>query len=122
MVLLAAKDGNFIADNVRKLIEGSGQSGARYIPDAVAENLYGKNGVSYVEDESFSLELQNLSAETLTKLTADAIVNILPEQELNPQDRVQINGSMYKALSVEEQNCFGVVSHKTVRLVKHHVS
>ena len=41
---------------------------------------------------------------------------------LKPEDRVEINGTMYKVLSVEEQNCFGAISHKTVRLVKHHGS
>jgi len=120
MGLLAAKDKDFIAGNVRELIKNSGQSGIRYVPDETAENLYGRNDVPYIENESFPLELQNLPADTLTKMAADAVVNILPEQELNPQDRMDIGGVMYKVLSVEEQNCFGVVSHKTVRLVRHH--
>jgi hypothetical protein len=120
MSLLKAKDKDFITDNVRELIINSGLTGNRYTPDPNAEILYGKNDVPYIAGESFSLELQALPADTLTKMGADAVINILPEQELTPEDRVEISGVMYKVLNVEEQNCFGVVSHKTVRLVRHH--
>ncbi len=122
MGLLAAKDKDFITANVQELITNSGQTGTRYTPDSTAENLYGRNDTPYVAGGSFPLELQTLPAETLTKMGADAVINILPEQELNPEDRVEINAAMYKVLNVEEQNCFGTVSHKTVKLVKHHVS
>ncbi len=122
MTLLAAKDKGFITDNVRELITGSGQTGTRYTPGPAAENLYGQNDVPYVAGESFPLEFQSLLAETLTKMKADAVINILSDQELSAEDRVEINGAMYKVLSVEEQNCFGMVSHKTVRLVEQHGS
>ncbi len=122
MTLLTAKDKGFINDNVRELIVNSGQTGTRYIPDPAAENLYGQNDIPYVAGDSFSLELQSLPADTLTKMKVDAVINILPDQELSAEDRVEISSAMYKVLSVEEQNCFGAVSHKTVRLVKHHGS
>ena len=122
MSLLTEKDKDFVSDNVQALIEGSGQTGTRHTPDPNAENLYGRNDVPYVIGESFSLELQPLPADTLTKMGADAVINVLPNQLLALEDRVEINGAMYKVLSVEEQNCFGTISHKTVRLVKHHVN
>ncbi len=122
MSLLEAKDKDFITDNVRELITSSGQTGSRYVPDSTAENLYGRNDTPYVAGGAFSLELQTLPAETLTKMAADAVINILPDQELNPEDRLEIRGVMYKVLNVEEQNCFGTISHKTVKLVKHHGS
>jgi len=120
MNLLSEKDSGFIGGNVRELIESSGQTGIRYIPDLNAENLYGKDSIPYLAAEEFPLEWQMLLADTLTKMKADAVINILPEQALNVEDRLKIEGEMYKVLSTEEQNCFGTVSHKTVRLVKHH--
>ncbi len=122
MNLLSDKDKDFLAGNVRELIESSGQVGTRQTPDPNAENLYGKNDVPYLAGEEFPLERQLLPADTLTKMSADAVINILPNQLLEQEDRVEINGAMYKVLSVEEQNCFGAISHKTVRLVKHHGS
>ena len=122
MSLLTAKDKNFITGNMREVILSSGQSGIRYTPDPDAENLYGQNDIPYVAGETFPLELQILPAETLTKMGADAVVNVLPDQELILEDRVEISGVMYKVLNLEDQNCFGVVSHKTVKLVKHHGS
>ena len=122
MTLLTTKDKGFITGNMREVILSSGQTGIRHTPAPDAENLYGQNDIPYVAGETFSLELQTLPAETLTKMGADAVINILPDQELNSEDRVEISGVMYKVLSMEDQNCFGVVSHKTVKLVKHHVS
>ena len=122
MTLLTAKDTEFITGNIRDVILSSGQTGIRYTPDPDAENLYGQNDIPYVAGETFPLELQTIPAETLTKMGADAVINILPDQELSLEDRVEISGDMYKVLSIEDQNCFGVVSHKTVKLVKHHVS
>ncbi len=122
MSLLTEKDKDFVSDNVQVLIENSGQTGTRHTPDPNAENLYGRNEVPYLAGEVFPLERQLLSADTLTKMGADAVINLLPNQLLNQEDRVEINGAMYKVLSVEKQNCFGAISHKTVRLVKHHGS
>ena len=122
MNLLSEKNKDFLADNVRELIESTGQTGIRYTPDPNAENLYGRDSVPYLAGEEFPLEWQMLPADTLTKMKADAVINILPEQALNVEDRVKIEGETYKVLSAEEQNCFGTISHKTVRLVKHHGS
>ena len=122
MSLLTEKDKGFVSDNVQVLIENSGQTGTRYTPDPNAENLYGTNEVPYLAGEEFPLEQQLLPADTLTKMSADMVINILPSQLLDPEDRLEINGAMYKVLSVEEQNCFGAISHKMVRLVKHHGS
>ncbi|MFQ5647431.1 MAG: hypothetical protein ACE5GM_10910 [bacterium] len=108
------------AESVKALIESSGTLGTRYTPDPAAENLFGNDDIDYIVGDDFPLERQLLPADTLTKLSADAVINVLPDQELNPEDRVDIDGQLYKVLSVEEQNCFGTVTHKTVRLVKHH--
>jgi hypothetical protein len=118
--LLSDRDKDFLSGNVRELIENSGETVTRHTPDPDAENLYGKNDVPYIAGEEFPLERQILPADTLTKMSADAVINILPDQELNPEDRVEIDNIIYKVVSVEEQNCFGAVSHKTVRLVRHH--
>ncbi len=89
MNLLSDKDKEFLANNVRELIENSGETGIRHTPDPNAENLYGKNDVPYLAGEEFPLERQLLPADTLTKMSADAVINILPDQELNPEDRVK---------------------------------
>jgi len=122
MNLLSGKDSGFIGGNVRELIESTGQTGIRYTPDPSVENLYEKDSIPYLTGEEFPLEWQMLPADTLTKMKADAVINILPEQALNVEDRVRIEGETYKVLSVEKQNCFGTVSHKSIRLVKHHGS
>jgi len=122
MNLLSEKDSGFVGGNIRELIESSGQTSIRYTPDPNAENLYGRDSIPYLAGEEFSLEWQMLPADTLTKIKADAVINILPEQALNVEDRVKIEEETYKVLSVEEQNCFGTVSHKSIRLVKHHGS
>ena len=69
-------------------------------------------------------------AETLKRLGADAVVSVLPEQDIEPNDRVTFEGSglahlgtnTFKVIAVVEERLFGVVTHKTVHLVKHHGS
>lgn len=120
MSLLNQSDKDFIIGTVKELIETTEVIAMRWIPDESVENLYGKNDIPYIEDKKIPVVLISLPADKLEKMKADIVVNILPDQVINKQDRLFINGQMYKVVFFRPKNCHGAVNHQNVRLVKHH--
>ncbi len=110
---------------VKEIIESFGVTGARYIPPVAGDDIYGNMDRDFIADTdnteialSFVTELSE--KQRIKNPNADALINILPDQELNDEDRIQINGTMYTILTIKPQNCFGALNHKVVWLAKHH--
>jgi len=45
---------------------------------------------------------------------------VLPGSELCAEDRLQVGAEVYRVQTVKEERLFGAVTHKVVKLVKHH--
>ena len=107
-----------LTEGTAELITSSEQTGKRYVPDASAENLYGTDDTSFVLDSEFPFEFVETPVEVLTNKKADAVICVLPDQEINDGDRIEFNGIEYKVLTCETMNIFGVVSHKVVTVAR----
>ena len=126
-ILSDAQKAAAVAD-VREMILAAGQKGHRLVPPASGERLYGSDEQEYVDGGEFAYEFVPTPQETLKAMGADAVVSVLPEQEIEPNDRVTFEGGgathlgtdTFKVITVVEERLFGVVTHKSVHLVKHH--
>lgn len=117
-MLLSNKDKEFIAECTAELITSSGQMGKRYVPDPSAEKIYGTDDAPFVPDGEFPFEFVTTPIQILTSEKADAAISVLPDQEINEGDHIEFEGIMYKVVTVEALNVFGVVSHKVITVAK----
>ena len=128
-ILTQAEKAAVLAD-VREMILAAGQKGRRLVPPASGEKLYGSDEPDYTDAGEFAYEFVPTPQETLKAMGADAVISVLPEQEIEAGDRVTSEGggaahlgvTLFKVLTVVEERLFGLVTHKTIQLVKHHVS
>jgi len=126
-ILTEAEKAAAVAD-VREMILAAGQRGQRLTPPTSGERLYGSDEQEYEDAGEISFEFVPKPAETLKKLGADAVISVPPEQEIEPNDRVLFQGdgalhlgtNVFRVITVIEERLFGVVTHKSVHLVKHH--
>ena len=126
-ILSDAEKAAAVAD-VREMILAAGQKGHRLVPPTAGERLYGSDEQEYVDAGEFAYEFVPKPQETLKAMGADAVISVLPEQELGVNDRVTFEGGgathlgtdTFKVLTVVEERLFGAVTHKSVQLVKHH--
>jgi hypothetical protein len=117
-MLLSDRDKAFIVECTAKLITSSGQTGKRYVPDPSVEKIYGTDDAPFVLDCEFPFEFVETPPQILTTQKTDAAISVLPDQEINEGDRVEFEGVMYKVVTVEALNVFGVISHKVVTVVR----
>jgi hypothetical protein len=106
------------AAEVRSLILASGQTGILLRAEA-GERLFGSDEVPFVEVCSFPLELVRTPPEDLSR-SIDATASVLPELDARAEDRVEMSAASYRIQTVEEQRLFGVLTHKTLKLVLLH--
>jgi len=117
-MLLSDRDKAFIAECTAELIASSGQTGKRYVPDPNSEKIYGTDDAPFILDCEFPFEFVTTPIQILTSERADAAISVLPDQEINEGDRVEFEGVMYKVVTVEALNVFGVISHKVITVVR----
>jgi hypothetical protein len=120
-LLLNDKDKADAVAGAREMILASGQQ-AILMRRADGENLYGNDGAEYTQVApglSFPIEFIPTPPEDLSQ-KIDATACVLPELDVRAEDRVQVNGTEYRVQTVVEQNLFGVVTHKVLKLVRHH--
>jgi len=109
------------AGGVREMILASGQQ-AILLRRVEGENLYGNDGAEYIRiapDVPFPVEFVPTPPEDLSQ-KIDATACVLPELDARVEDRLQVDTIEYRAQTVVEQNLFGVVTHKVLKLVRHH--
>jgi len=113
-MLLSNKDKAFISECTAELITSSERTGKRYVPDAAVEKIYGTDDSPFVLDCEFPFEFVSTPVEILTSERTDAAISVLPDQAINEGDRIEFEGKMYRVVTVEALNVFGVISHKVV--------
>ena len=120
MNLLTDGEKALAAGDVRNLILASDQE-ADLLRSEPGERLYGSDDASYVKVESFRLEFVQIPPEDLGH-KIDAVACVLPEVDIQPEDRVQENELTFRVQTVEEERLFGVLTHKVLKLVRLHGS
>jgi hypothetical protein len=106
------------ARDVHELIESCGQE-AVLLRKQTGEQLYGSDDESFAEVRSFKLEFVCTPPEDITN-KIDAAASVLPDLDINSEDRVQTVDDIYRVQTVVDQMLFGVVTHKTLKLVRLH--
>ncbi|MHB1001466.1 MAG: hypothetical protein ACYC27_19680 [Armatimonadota bacterium] len=105
---------------IRMLITSSGQSAVLLRKDDTA-SLYGTDEGVFTEVCSFQLEMKDTPPLYIVKQN-DAEASVLPELDVRVTDRIRFNSTDYRVQSVVEESLFGVMTHKTIKLVKLHGS
>ncbi|HOZ46594.1 MAG TPA: hypothetical protein PLO37_06565 [Candidatus Hydrogenedentes bacterium] len=103
---------------MRALICGSGQEGT-ILRRETGENLYGHDEGQFNEVGTIPLELNRTPPDDLPG-DIDAVASVLTEADVRAEDRLLAEGEAYRVQAVVEERLFGVVTHKSLRLVKLH--
>ncbi len=114
--LLSSAEQAQAAAQVQELIISSGQT-AVLLRKQEGENLYGTDEGQFAELCSFPLEMNRTPPAELAK-RIDATASVLPELDVRATDRVRAAGVEYRVQTVVEESLFGVVTHKTLELVR----
>jgi hypothetical protein len=120
MALLSPAEKVALLAPVREMIESSGQQ-AILLRRVDGENLYGSDDAAYLPVQPrapFPIEFILTPPEDLSD-HIDATACVLPEVDVRAQDRLQVGDAQYRVQTMVEQNLFGVVTHKVLKLVRH---
>jgi len=103
---------------VAQLIRASGQTAwvQRVSP---GDRIYGSDEESFIDLAEIPVELIETPPIDLGK-NIDASCSVLPEADIHAEDRLIIGGETYRIQAIEDEHFFGVVTHKSVKLVKIH--
>ena len=116
-MLLSAEDRTKMSEDVGVLIETFSES-AELIRPAVAGA--GSFAGSYEPEESslgaVPLEFKQMSPEELKQVGADGICSLLPDTDIREGDILVYQNDRYRVTEVKPENCFGAVTHLTVKL------
>ena len=83
----------------------------------IAEKLYATDDCQFNEVGQIAVELLPTPPEDLSE-KIDAAVSTLPSADILPEDRLLISDNVYRVQTVVEEQLFGIVTHKTAKLVK----
>ena len=117
-MLLTDREKEQAVKDVRELIVSSGVTATvlRIVP---GENLYGSDDQEYSPIGSIPVEIVHTPPEDLAG-KIDATISVLPEADVLPEDRLQIETVTYRIQTLEEEHFFGVITHQSIKLVKIH--
>ena len=62
------------------------------------------------------IEFHQLSPEELKQIGTDGVCSMLPDTDVKEGDVVIYQGSRYIVTDIKRENCFGAITHLTVRL------
>jgi hypothetical protein len=106
-----------VAD-VRAIILAAGQEAlvSRPVP---GERLFGSDAAEWAEVETIPVECVPTPPEELSQ-KIDGTAHALPDADVQPQDRIDIDGQTYRVQAIRPERWFGVVTHQVLSLVRLH--
>ncbi len=116
-MMLTETERQAMATDTAELIRASGETAE--IKRAVVSGVGGFAGPHVSGEESIAtvpIEFHQLSPEELKQIGADGICSMLPDTDVREGDVVIYQGSRYIVTDIKRENCFGAVTHLTVRL------
>ncbi|MCE5314012.1 MAG: hypothetical protein ABFD49_07055 [Armatimonadota bacterium] len=120
MALMSDSEKAAAAADVRELIESSGQD-ATLLRAALGERLYGSDDEAFVEVRTFKLEFVPTPQEDIAD-NVDATASVLPDLDVRCEDRIKVGGDSFRVQTIVDESLFGVVTHKTLKLVRLYAS
>lgn len=117
-LVTATERAQAVAD-VQSLIESSGLEGGLFRRSDAPKSRYGEEESEYEDTGiTFPFEWRPKPKETLSGDTPDAEIHVLPGLDIREGDRIRHDATDWKVLNVTEENLFGAVTHKLVRLAR----
>lgn len=118
MPLLSEREKAEVVAEICRLILASGQT-AQLLRLDPGENLFGHDEEKFVEVGSIPIELNATPPDDLPG-NIDAVASVLPEAAVEAAQRLAVGEGIFRIQNVVEEHLFGVITHKTLRLVKIH--
>ena len=118
MMLVTDQERQQAQADVRAIILTAGQeaSVSRPVP---GERLYGADEAEYAAVGVIPVECVPTPPEELAQ-KIDGTAHVLPDADVQPQDRLAIAGITYRVQAIREERWFGAVTHKVLSLVRLH--
>jgi len=116
-MLVTEQDRDAMAADVNAVIEAFTETAEIIRPTVTG---VGSFAGSYEAEETslgtIPLEFKQLSAEELKQIGADGVCSIPPDSGIQENDILLYQGSRYRVTELKPENCFGAVTHLTVKL------
>jgi hypothetical protein len=111
---------NPVAREIQRMIVAFNVAAVVLRADSTAENLFGNDDVPHLQAGlPIWIEFVSLSPEDIAQ-KIDAKASVLPGADVLAEDRMRVGADVFRVQTVDPQNWFGVVTHKTIQLVRHH--
>ena len=120
MTLVSESERAQAVADVRAIILAAGQE-AQVSRPVAGERLYGTDAAEYAPVGTIPLECVPTPPEELSQ-KIDGTAHALPDADVQPQDRLLLNGVTYRVQAIRPERWFGVVTHQVVSLVRIHGS
>ena len=91
------------AEIIRPMVSGAGSFAGAYEPEESSLGIV-------------PIEFKQLSPEELKQVGADGICSLLPATDIQEGDVIVYQDIRYRVTEVKPENCFGAVTHLTVKL------
>lgn len=115
--MLSADEKVTMTLDVAELIRMSGQTAEIRRGESTGAGSF--EGTTEAEENLVAvvpIEFQQLSPEELKQIGADAVCSMLPDADVKEGDLVVFRDVRFVVTDVRPENCFGAVTHLTVKL------
>lgn len=110
---------NPVAREIQRMIRSFNCAAQVFRKDASDEGLFGADDVAYLSTGApIWIQFVPLSPEDIAQ-KIDAKASVLPGADVLAEDRLQIGDNLYRVQTAAPQNWFGILTHKTLKLVQH---
>ena len=115
--MLESHEKQIIVMDTAELIRASGETAEILRPSVSGSGDFaGPHEPSEDSLGTVAIEFKQLSPEELKQVGADGVCSMLPETDVKEGDVVIHQGSRYIVTDIKRENCFGAVTHLTVKL------
>ena len=116
-MLVTAKDRDKMSAEVSTVIEAFTETAEIIRPNmAGAGSFAGSHESAETSLGMIPLEFKQLAPEDLKQIGADGVCSIPPDSDVQENDILLYQGSRYRVTELKPENCFGAVTHLTVKL------
>ena len=117
MTILKNSEKNILKNDIRKIIESTGDVIKILRPSKAGQNtFYGskQTGLTVIADSVICEKIDLLPDNTVSK-EHDLILHLPPETDIREDDLIEYKNSRYKVTDIVAHNCFGAITHIEIK-------
>jgi len=115
--MITESERRMMTSDIAELIRMSGQTAEIRRTETISAGAFaGPSGGEESHVAIVPIEFQHLSPEELKQIGADGICSLLPGADVHEGDVLVFGDVRFVVTDVRLENCFGAVTHSTVRL------